>query len=275
MALTRLRDICAKSVKNQQGSIGPKEARVYTRNVSAHIENALVKATDERCLPRKRQGVIMGIQLRSGPARYTLGVGVAAVLAIGTGGLVTAASAAASPASSARHWHCHTSITKEDFGTANSGPYGGDQTVFRYTMTNSNCMQVRVITYGATVQSITVPDQNGRLANVALGFKTLADYVNLDSPPPTSPNFGGPYFGETIGRYANRIGGASFKLQGNTYTLPVNNGPNTLHGGFVGWGNRVWQNPTTTSGRRGVSLTMTLVSPNGDEGSGLLPGTKV
>jgi len=217
----------------------------------------------------------MGIQLRNGPARYTLGVGVAAVLAIGTGGLVTAASAAASPASSARHWHCHTSITKENFGTANSGPYGGDQTVFRYTMTNSNCMQVRVMTYGATVQSITVPDQNGHLADVALGFKTLADYVNLVSPPPTSPNTGGPYFGETIGRYANRIGGASFKLQGQTYTLPVNNGPNTLHGGFVGWGNRVWQNPTTATGRGRVSLTMTLVSPNGDEGSGLLPGTKV
>jgi len=217
----------------------------------------------------------MGIQLRNGPARYTLGVGVAAVLAIGTGGLVTAASAAASPASSARHWHCHTSITKENFGTANSGPYGGDQTVFRYTMTNSNCMQVRVMTYGATVQSITVPDQNGHLADVALGFKTLADYVNLVSPPPTSPNTGGPYFGETIGRYANRIAGGSFKLQGQTYTLPVNNGPNTLHGGFVGWGNRVWQNPTTASGRGRVSLTMTLVSPNGDEGSGLLPGTKV
>jgi len=217
----------------------------------------------------------MGIQLRNGPARYTLGVGVAAVLAIGTGGLVTAASAAASPASSARHWHCHTSITKENFGTANSGPYGGDQTVFRYTMTNSNCMQVRVMTYGATVQSITVPDQNGHLADVALGFKTLADYVNLVSPPPTSPNTGGPYFGETIGRYANRIAGGSFKLQGQTYTLPVNTGPNTLHGGFVGWGNRVWQNPTTATGRGRVSLTMTLVSPNGDEGSGLLPGTKV
>ena len=217
----------------------------------------------------------MGIKLRNGPARYTLGVGVAAILAIGTGGLVTAASAAASPASSARHWHCHTSITKENFGTANSGPYGGNQTVFRYTMTNSNCMQVRVMTYGATVQSITVPDQNGHLADVALGFKTLADYVNLVSPPPTSPNTGGPYFGETIGRYANRIAGGSFKLQGQTYTLPVNNGPNTLHGGFVGWGNRVWQNPTTATGRGRVSLTMTLVSPNGDEGSGLLPGTKV
>ncbi len=139
----------------------------------------------------------MGIQLRNGPARYTLGAGVAAVLAIGTGGLVTAASAAASPASSARHWHCHTSITKQNFGTANSGPYGGNQTVFRYTMTNSNCMQVRVMTYGATVQSISVPDRHGHIKDVALGFKTLKEYVDLDSPPPTSPNFGGPYFGET------------------------------------------------------------------------------
>ncbi len=216
----------------------------------------------------------MGMQLSNRPARYTLAAGVATVLAIGTAGLVAVASAAASPASQAGWKHCSTSITKQRFGTANSGPYGGNQTVFRYTMTNRDCMQVRVMTYGATVQSITVPDRHGHLTDVALGFKTLADYVNLASPPPTSPNFGGPYFGETIGRYANRIGGASFKLQGKTYTLPVNNGPNTLHGGFVGWGNRVWQNPTTATGHGSVSVTMTLVSPNGDEGSGLLPGTK-
>ena len=216
----------------------------------------------------------MGMQLSNRPARYTLAAGVATVLAIGTAGLVAVASAAASPASQAGWKHCSTSITKQRFGTANSGPSRGNQTVFRYTMTNRDCMQVRVMTYGATVQSITVPDRHGHLTDVALGFKTLADYVNLASPPPTSPNFGGPYFGETIGRYANRIGGASFKLQGKTYTLPVNNGPNTLHGGFVGWGNRVWQNPTTATGHGSVSVTMTLVSPNGDEGSGLLPGTK-
>jgi aldose 1-epimerase len=134
-------------------------------------------------------------------------------------------------------------------------------------------MQVRIITYGATVQSIRVPDRHGHIKNVALGFRTLADYVNLDSPPPTSPNFGGPYFGETIGRYANRIGGASFRLNGTTYTLPVNNGPNTLHGGFVGWGNRIWQHPTVVAAHGRISLTMTLVAPNGDEGSGRLPGT--
>ena len=212
----------------------------------------------------------MGMREMHKRTRYALGAGVAAVLAAGTGGLA----AAASPAT-AGSAHCSTSITKQNFGTADSGPYGGKQTVWRYTLTNRHCMRVRVITYGATVQSISVPDRHGHIADVALGFKTLADYVALASPPPTSPNFGGPYFGETIGRYANRIGAASFKLNGKTYTLPVNNGPNTLHGGFVGWGNRVWQHPVAKAGKAGLSLTMTLVSPNGDEGSGLLPGSKV
>jgi len=154
---------------------------------------------------------------------------------------------------------------------ADSGPYGGRQTVWRYTLTNCHGMKVQIITYGATVQSIKTPDKSGHMANVVLGFKTLDEYVNLDSPPPSSPNFGGPYFGETIGRYANRIANASFQLNGATYTLPVNNGPNTLHGGFVGWGNRIWQNPTTSRGNGSASLTMTLVAPNGDEGSTFEP----
>jgi aldose 1-epimerase len=171
--------------------------------------------------------------------------------------------------------HCkgNPTITRDNFGTANSGPYGGNQTVWRYTLTNCHGLRVRIITYGATIQSITVPDRHGKLANIALGFKTLDDYVNLDSPPPTSPNFGGPYFGETIGRYGNRIAKGTFQLNGQTYTLPLNNNGNTLHGGFVGWGNRIWQNPTTSTGSGKASLSMTLVAPNGDEGSGLLPGT--
>ena len=214
----------------------------------------------------------MGIRVKHKPGWYALRAGMATVLALGTAGLVAASSAAASPAASGGP-HCNASITRDNFGTANSGPYGGNQTVWRYTITNRHCMQVRIMTYGATVQSIRVPDRHGHIKNVALGFKTLQDYVNLDSPPPTSPNFGGPYFGETIGRYANRIGGASFMLNGQKYTLPVNNGPNTLHGGFVGWGNRVWQHPTVVAGHGRISLTMSLVAPNGDEGSGLLPGT--
>jgi aldose 1-epimerase len=211
----------------------------------------------------------MRIRLTRGKA---VRLGAAVAVAAGAAGLIGITSATSAPTAAA-HPHCNVSITKQNFGVANSGPYGGNQTVWRFTLTNAHCMQVRIITYGATVQSITTPDRHGHLTNVALGFKTLADYVNLASPPPGTPGFGGPYFGETIGRYANRIGGASFSLQGHTYTLPVNNGPNTLHGGYVGWGNRVWQKPVAKIAKGTTSLTMTLVTPNGDEGSGLLSGT--
>ena len=104
-------------------------------------------------------------------------------------------------------------------------------------------MRVQILTYGATIQSIWVPGRNGRTADVVLGFKTLANYVKFNSPPvaPTT----GVYFGETVGRYANRIAKGMFSLnqpgQGKvTYTLPVNNGPNALHGGIVGFGNHIW-----------------------------------
>src|SRR6266581_3776364 len=189
---------------------------------------------------------------------------------IGAAGLLGITSATAAPGAAAQP-HCKVSISKQFFGVADSGPYGGPQKVFRFTLTNAHCMQVRIITYGANVQSVRTADRRGHFTDVVLGFKTLADYVNLVSPPPTSPNFGGPYFGETIGRYANRIAKGTFKLNGTTYTLPLNNNGNTLHGGFVGWGNRIWQNPTTASGNGSVSLTMTLVAPNGDEGATFEP----
>ena len=201
-------------------------------------------------------------------------LGAAVTVAVGTTGLLGITSATAAPAAAASP-RCHVSIGAEFFGTAPANPYQPAQRVLRFTLTNARCMQVKIITYGATVQSITAPDRRGHLTDVVLGFKTLADYVNLDSPPPGTPGFGGPYFGETIGRYANRIGGASFSLQGHAYTLPVNNGPNTLHGGYVGWGNRTWQNPVAVVRNGVTSLTMSLVAPNGDEGSGLLPGTNV
>ena len=196
-------------------------------------------------------------------------IGAAAVLAAGAVGLLGVTSATAAPRAAA-HPQCKVSISKQFFGMADSGPYGGPQKVFRFTLTNAHCMQVRIITYGANVQSIRTADRRGHFTDVVLGFKTLADYVNLVSPPPTSPNFGGPYFGETIGRYANRIGGASFKLNGATYTLPVNNGPNTLHGGFVGFGNRVWKAAKVT-GNGFVGVDLSLFSPNGDEGSKFEP----
>jgi aldose 1-epimerase len=118
-------------------------------------------------------------------------------------------------------------------------------------------MQVRVLTFGGIIQSITVPGRNGQPADVVLGFKTLADYVAEDSPPVTAN--GGPYFGETIGRYGNRIAKGTFKLNGTTYTLPINNGVNSLHGGLVGFGNHIWASKQVPGG-----VELTLVSPNGD-----------
>src|SRR5258708_257047 len=206
-------------------------------------------------------------------ARPAARIGAAVAVAAGAAGLLGITSATAAPRAAA-HPHCKVSISKQFFGMADSGPYGGPQKVFRFTLTNAHCMQVRIITYGANVQSIRTADRRGHFTAVVLGFKTLADYVNLDSPPPTSPNFGGPYFGETIGRDANRIGGASFKLNGTTYTLPGHNGPNTLHGGFVGWGNRVWPHPGAKIVKGATSPTQTLGAPHGDDGSGLPPGTQ-
>jgi aldose 1-epimerase len=209
--------------------------------------------------------------------RWPASIGLAAMvaMAVGGAGLATATSASASPTSG----QCNSSptITVAPFGSPiPDTPYSTTpEQTFRYTLTNCHGMQIQLLTYGAITQSITVPDRSGQLADIALGFATLSDYVNFVSPPPTSPNFGGPYFGETIGRYGNRIANGKFNLNGTTYTLPINNGANSLHGGFVGFGNHIWHATGTAKTFNSVSVTLKLVSPNGDEGSGLIPGTKV
>ncbi len=176
--------------------------------------------------------------LTSSIARPAVRVGAAAVLAAGLVGATAMGQASASPA----HHQCGTTISRQPFGKTIE-PYTGKLTqVFRYTMTNCRGMQVRLLSYGAITQSITVPGRNGKEADVVLGFKTLQDYVNFDSPPVTAN--GGPYFGETIGRYGNRIAKGTFQLRQpsglETYTLPINNGVNSLHGGLVGFGNHIW-----------------------------------
>ncbi len=183
-------------------------------------------------------------------------IAAAAVAAAGTLGMT-----AASATSSGHSGGCSPTVAKQYFGSTIE-PYTGKNTaVFRYTLTNCRGMQVRILTYGAITQSITVPGRNGQGADVVLGFKTLQDYVNYVSPPVTSN--GGPYFGEIVGRYANRIAKGTFKLNGKTYTLPINNGVNSLHGGLVGFGNHIWAaHAVHGPGIAGVSLT--LVSPNGD-----------
>jgi aldose 1-epimerase len=192
-------------------------------------------------------------------------VGLAAMVAIAVGGSVAATQA---QAASTRPAAPALSVSKAFFGSAFDKYAGHNLPVFRYTLRNDRGMSVQIITYGAIVQDIWVPGSNGQAADVVLGFKTLADYVKFDSPPvaPTT----GVYFGETVGRYANRIANGKFTLSQPgvgpvSYTLPVNNGPNALHGGIVGFGNHVWASQAVSSpGSVGVRLT--LLSPNGDEG---------
>ena len=196
-------------------------------------------------------------------------IGLAAAVALAAGGALAATQAQAASTKPATAGGNGLSVSKQFFGSTVE-PYTGKNTaVFRYTLRNARGMKVQIITYGATTQSIWVPGRNGRSADVVLGFKTLADYVKFNSPPvaPTT----GVYFGETVGRYANRIAKGQFSLnqpgQGKVnYQLPVNNGPNALHGGIVGFGNHIWD-AQAVIGNGSVGVRLTLVSPNGDEGA--------
>jgi aldose 1-epimerase len=196
-------------------------------------------------------------------ARPAVRIGAAAVLGIGLVGGLAMSQAAASPA----HHQCSPTVSRQPFGKTVE-PYTGKLTqVYRYTLTNCNGMQVKILSYGGITQSIVVPGRNGQRTDVILGFKTLQDYVTYASPPVTAN--GGPYFGELIGRYGNRIADGKFTLDQPgvgpvTYTVPVNNGVNSLHGGLVGFGNHVWASQAV-SGPGYVGVQLTLVSPNGDQ----------
>jgi aldose 1-epimerase len=197
---------------------------------------------------------------RGRPGKFTLAASALAVVAAA----VVAASAAASAAPARRQAAAASpTVSRESFGTAFDSYAKKDLPVYRYTLSNGAGMQVRILTYGGIVQSISVPDRAGHGSDVVLGFPTLKDYVAKDSPPVTAN--GGPYFGELIGRYGNRIAKGTFTLDGKTYHLPINNNGNTLHGGLVGFGNHVWSaTEVHPSGAAGVALT--IHSPNGDQG---------
>jgi aldose 1-epimerase len=192
-------------------------------------------------------------------------VGAALVAALTALGALAAATASAAPAASAGHGGGHLSISKQFFGKTIE-PYTNVNTpTYRYTLTNANGVSIDLLSYGAITQAIWVPSRNGHEADVVLGFKTLQDYVTFASPPVTAN--GGPYFGETVGRYANRIAKGTFKLNGQTYTLPINNGVNALHGGLNGFGNHIWhQVGPLIRGSHEVGVTLRLVSPDGDAG---------
>jgi aldose 1-epimerase len=127
-------------------------------------------------------------------------------------------------------------------------------------------MSVSIITYGGIIHELWAPDRRGRPANVTLGFADLAGYTLGRGDPPT-PN--PAYFGAIIGRYGNRIGGAQFTLDGTSYQLDVNNGPNSLHGGFRGFDKRVWE-AEPFKRRHAVGVRLTRTSPDGEGG---YPGT--
>lgn len=120
------------------------------------------------------------------------------------------------------------------------------------TLKNSNGMEVAITNYGAIVQSIVVPDRNGKFEDVVLGFDTLEGYLGEH-----------PYFGAVVGRYGNRIANGRFSIDGTEYTLAVNNGPNALHGGLKGFDKAVW---SIQPGDATNSVTLRYVSADGEEG---------
>jgi aldose 1-epimerase len=139
-------------------------------------------------------------------------------------------------------------MQKSTFGTTRDG-----QAVDLYTLTNHAGMQVAITNYGGRVVSILVPDRHGEKADVVLGFDNLEGYLGNN-----------PFFGALVGRYANRIGNARFVLDGVTYKLAQNDGPNTLHGGLKGFDKVVWKARQLSQDHPALELTYT--SKDGEEG---------
>lgn len=175
------------------------------------------------------------------------------VMAAGAAGVAAAAMGTAPAfASSAGAERPDGKPAKELFGTLPDGT-----PVHRWTVAAGGT-RLRVLSYGGIVQALDLPDRHGRYANVSLGFDNLDDYVAHS-----------PYFGAIIGRYGNRIARATFTLDGRTYRLPVNDDPNSLHGGDKGFDKRVWDVEPYERGRD-TGLTLRYVSVDGEMG---YPGT--
>ncbi|MEJ6524564.1 MAG: aldose epimerase family protein, partial [Opitutales bacterium] len=138
-------------------------------------------------------------------------------------------------------------VARKSFGEMPNG-----KKVSLFVLTNANKMQVSLLDYGATVKEIMVPNRDGEMGNVSLGFTTLDEYRDKS-----------PYFGSTAGRYANRIAKGKFSLDGTEYQLATNNGPNHLHGGERGFDKIVWNAKVKEVG---TGVVFTMRSPDGDQG---------
>jgi aldose 1-epimerase len=144
-------------------------------------------------------------------------------------------------------------VAKEPFGKTLDG-----KPVDIYTLSNTNGVEARICNYGGIVVSLKCPDKDGHIGDVVLGYDNLDGYLTNS-----------PYFGAMIGRYGNRIAKGHFTLDGVTYTLAVNNGPNALHGGLKGFDKKVWAARVLPCDD-GPSLELTYTSKDGEEG---YPGT--
>ena len=130
----------------------------------------------------------------------------------------------------------------------------GGRTARVYSLTNRRGVKARITNYGGILLSMDVPDRKGRMSDVVLGFDEIARYEKES-----------PYFGALIGRYGNRIARGRFTLDGKTYSLPINNAPNSLHGGKVGFDKMIW-NSRPLRFANGVGVELRLFSPSGDQG---------
>ena len=140
-------------------------------------------------------------------------------------------------------------ISESSFGTTKSG-----EKVSEFILSNPGGITVSIITWGGIIRSITAPDSHGKRADIVLGFDSLEPYQERH-----------PYFGTITGRYANRIAKGSFTLDGETYSLAKNNGPNHLHGGAQGFDRKVWAAATSRTADSAI-LTLSYKSADGEEG---------
>jgi len=156
------------------------------------------------------------------------------------------ATSSESPAKEARPM----STRKESFGQTPDG-----QQVDLYTLTNAKGIRVKITNYGAILVSLEVPDRDGKLADITLGYNDLDQYIKR-----------GAFFGATVGRYANRIGGAKFVLNGAEYKLAANNGPNHIHGGKKGFDKVVWKLEDIAAEGDKAQVQLSYLSKDGEEG---------